>query len=100
MLPENTKKLENQKIDEEKPGMGQHYCVVCARYLISAHALKTHLTTKEHKKRKKTAKDIPYSHEEAERAGGLHPTKIRFTDSIYAGKFKMADLEENKKVMD
>ena len=44
----------------------------------------------------KTCKHIPYSHEEAERAGGLQPQKIRFTDAIYSGKTKMADLEEKK----
>ena len=41
----------------------------------------------------KTVKEIPYSHEEAERAGGLMPEKVRFTDAIYAGKTKMEDLK-------
>ena len=40
----------------------------------------------------KTEKEIPYSHEEAERAAGLQPEKIRFTDAIYSGKTKMSDL--------
>ena len=44
----------------------------------------------------KTCKDIPYSHEEAERAAGLQPERIRFTDKIYLGKTKMKDLEEAK----
>jgi hypothetical protein len=39
--------------------------------MISELAMDTHLKGKEHKKRVKTNKDIPYSHEEAERAGGL-----------------------------
>ena len=39
----------------------------------------------------KTVSEIPYSHEEAERAGGLQPVKARFTDLIYGGKTKMAD---------
>ena len=42
----------------------------------------------------KTCKEIPYTHEEAERAGGLQPEKVRFTDAIYQGKTKMADLIE------
>ena len=41
----------------------------------------------------RTCKDIPYTHEEAERAGGLQPEKVRFTDAIYAGKTKMEDLK-------
>ena len=39
MQPEETKKLENQEIDEDKAGLGQHYCVTCARYFISDNAM-------------------------------------------------------------
>ena len=94
LLPVNTEKLENQPLDEYKPGLGQFYCVGCARYFISQHGMDTHLRTKEHKKRTKSTKNIPYSHEEANRAGGLQPDKVRFTDNIYQGKMKMADLPE------
>ena len=73
MVPENAEKLLNQELDEYKPGLGQHYCLHCSRYFISDHAITTHFKTKEHKKRMKTTKDIPYSHEEAERAAGLQP---------------------------
>ena len=92
MLPENTQKLENQDLDEEKPGLGQYYCVVCARYFISELAMKMHLKEKSHKKRMKSTQEIPYSHEEAERAGGLMPEKVKFTNLIYEGKTKMADF--------
>jgi bud site selection protein 20 len=34
MLEENTQKLNNQPVDEDKPGLGQFYCIPCARYLI------------------------------------------------------------------
>ena len=71
MLPENTKLLEDQDIDEHKPGLGQFYCVVCARHFISDHAQSVHFKTKEHKKRNRTCKEVPYTHEEAERGGGL-----------------------------
>ena len=94
MLPENADKLLNQPIDEYKPGLGQNYCLTCARYFISQNAIQAHLKTKEHKKRIKTCKEIPYSHEEAERAGGLQPAKAKFTEAIYQGKTKMADLIE------
>ena len=81
-------------MDEYKPGLGQHYCLHCARYFISDSAIQTHFRTKEHKKRMKTCKEIPYSHEEAERAGGLQPFKEKFTDLIYQGKTKMEDYQE------
>ena len=92
LLPENTHKLMNQEPDEMKPALGQIYCVPCARYFFSQRAKDDHLKNKDHKKRVKTTKEIPYSHEEALRAGGQHPTKPKFTDLIYAGKTKMADL--------
>ena len=94
--PEKAEKLENQDIDEEKPGMAQHYCLHCARYFISDVAIRKHFTTKEHKKRMKTCKEIPYSHEEAERAGGLQPARERFTNAIYAGKKYIHEIDEFK----
>ena len=94
MLPENSEKLLNQEMDEAKPGLGQHYCLHCARYFITEIAIQEHFKTKVHKKRMKTLKEIPYTHEEAERAGGLMPEKVKFTDAIYAGKTKMEDLKQ------
>jgi bud site selection protein 20 len=35
LLEENAAKLNNQPIDEDKPGLGQFYCISCARYLTS-----------------------------------------------------------------
>ena len=81
-------------MDEYKPGLGQHYCLTCARYFISDHAITEHFRTKEHKKRMKTVKEIPYSHEEAERAGGIMPATEKFTDLIYSGKTKIQDYKE------
>ena len=71
MLPENAVKLNNQPIDEYQTGLAQHYCLHCARYFIDDATMKTHFLSKTHKKRMKTVKNIPYTHEEAERAGGL-----------------------------
>lgn len=76
MLPENTEKLLHQDLNEDLPGLGQHYCVSCARYFITEKAIQEHFKTKEHKKRFKIIKnDKPYTHEEAERASGLMPAK-------------------------
>ena len=96
MEPENSEKLLNQELDEYKPGLGQHYCLTCARYFISEQSLQEHFRTKAHKKRMKVLKDIPYSHEEAERAGGLMPTSAKFTDLLYSGKTKMTDYKEDQ----
>ena len=72
MQPEETEKLKNQEIDEFLPGLGQHYCVTCARYFIADKVMDEHLKTKQHKKRfKECTTTKPYTIEEAERAGGL-----------------------------
>ena len=72
MKPEETEKLKNQPIDEDLPGLGQYYCVTCARYFITEEAMTEHLKTKQHKKRfKECTTTKPYTIEEAERAGGL-----------------------------
>lgn len=35
LLPEATKQLINQPVQEEVTGLAQHYCVTCARYFIT-----------------------------------------------------------------
>eukprot|EP00826_Nyctotherus_ovalis_P034276 TRINITY_DN2830_c0_g1_i7.p2 TRINITY_DN2830_c0_g1~~TRINITY_DN2830_c0_g1_i7.p2 ORF type:complete len:132 (+),score=27.47 TRINITY_DN2830_c0_g1_i7:77-472(+) len=64
-------KFANQEKDDELPGQGQYYCLHCARYFISMKAIKTHLASKQHKKRLKRTKEKPYTQEEADLAGGL-----------------------------
>jgi len=49
-------------MNEDLPGLGQHYCLTCARYMINDKAMAEHLKTKEHKKRFKIVKnDKPYT---------------------------------------
>ncbi|XP_012280131.1 zinc finger protein 593 homolog [Orussus abietinus] len=67
---ENAKKLLHQKIDLDRPGAAQHYCLHCARYFIDRRALQDHFTTKVHKRRLKALELEPYSVEESERAAG------------------------------
>ena len=63
-------------MQEDKPGLGQHYCVTCARYFITDQAILVHYKTKEHKKRFKiVTTEIPYTIEEAEKAGGVMAAK-------------------------
>ena len=64
--PEKTEKLTNQSVDESLPGLGQHYCVTCARYFINRITLTGHLKTKQHKKSIKSLKEKPYTQKDAE----------------------------------
>ncbi|XP_050575549.1 zinc finger protein 593 homolog [Bombus affinis] len=66
----NVERLLNQKVDLDKPGAGQYYCIHCARYFINDIALNDHFTTKVHKRRLKALELEPYSIEESERAAG------------------------------
>ena len=76
MQPERAHALSNQPVDEDKPGLGQHYCIPCARYFVSYYVMKTHLKSKEHKKRFKiVTTEVPYTHEESLRAAGMSVAK-------------------------
>merc|ERR1712179_421277 len=66
------KKLQNQQVDLEKPGMGQHYCIITDRYFKDAKAHEAHKRGKSYKQKVKSLlKDKPYSHEEADAVGGM-----------------------------
>ncbi|KAL1935736.1 hypothetical protein VTP01DRAFT_4876 [Rhizomucor pusillus] len=69
--PENAEKLKNQPLDPDLPGLGQNYCVECARHFISPDALIEHVRGKYHKKRLKLLKEEPYTQAEADAAAGL-----------------------------
>ncbi|KAK8865611.1 hypothetical protein IAR55_000755 [Kwoniella newhampshirensis] len=71
LRPGNRAKLERQEIDADKPGLGQHYCVECAKYYETELALKTHHKSKVHRRRLKELKEPAYTLAEAERAAGL-----------------------------
>ncbi len=63
-------KLLNQPINEDLPGLGQFYCLQCAKYFVDKASLDHHTTGKNHKRRLKVLKDKPYTQEEAEAAAG------------------------------
>jgi len=69
--PKNRAALEAQPLDLEKPGLAQHYCVECAKYFETDHALRSHWRSKVHKRRLKELKVPAYTIEESERAAGL-----------------------------
>merc|ERR1712070_856768 len=49
------------EMDEDLPGMGQFYCIPCARYFQSADVKAEHERTKVHKRRLKKAIDEPHN---------------------------------------
>ena len=49
--PDKFFKLTHQDIQEDKPGLGQFYCVWCSRDFINQNTLDVHQKSKEHKKR-------------------------------------------------
>ncbi|CCH60739.1 hypothetical protein TBLA_0D02350 [Henningerozyma blattae CBS 6284] len=73
---EKISSLLNQPLDETKPGLGQHYCIHCAKYMETSIALKTHLKTKVHKRRVKALKGVPYGQEVADAAAGYNLNKF------------------------
>ncbi|TIA88739.1 hypothetical protein E3P99_02429 [Wallemia hederae] len=77
LLPENKAQLENQPLDETLPGLGQHYCVECARYFESDVALSGHKKTKVHRRRLKDLKQPAYTQAEADAAVGLGVDKTQ-----------------------
>lgn len=59
------------KAAEDLPGLGQHYCVECAKWFESEDNLTKHARGKPHKRRVKQLTEEPYSQKEAEAATGL-----------------------------
>jgi len=61
----------NSKAPEDLPGLGQFYCVECAKWFESEHSMVTHRKGSTHKRQVKALKDEPYTQKEAEAAIGL-----------------------------
>ena len=56
--------------DDDLPGLGQHYCVYCARHFNDEATLEKHTKTKDHKKQKNKTMQKQYTQEEAEWGAG------------------------------
>ncbi|CCC72006.1 hypothetical protein NCAS_0J00260 [Naumovozyma castellii] len=96
---ESVQKLLNQPLDETKPGLGQHYCIHCAKYCETAIALKTHLKTKVHKRRVKELKGVPYTQEVADAAAGCNLNKfLNRVEQIKNGGVE-TEKEENETLL-
>ena len=62
---------EKVALDPDKPGLGQYYCIACARYCVSQQALDDHQKTTKHRRRLRMLTTEPvYTHAEANAAAG------------------------------
>eukprot|EP01069_Polyplicarium_translucidae_P001775 Polyplicarium_translucidae@DN1801_c0_g1_i1.p1 len=60
------------EIDEDLPGRGQFYCLVCDRHFIDDRSLTLHSTAKDHKRRlKEYTQRPPYTHRDSELAAEM-----------------------------
>lgn len=82
--------LKNQPLDENKPGLGQYYCIECAKYFESQPTLDKHRVGKVHKRRLKDLRQRPYTPLESQAASGLNVQ--RFLESVE----KYKQLEQHK----
>ena len=94
---ENIQRLLNQPLDETKPGLGQHYCIHCAKYFETRAALRTHLKSKVHKRRVKDLKGVPYTQEVADAAAGYNLNK--FLNRVEQIKNSVGPEKEGNEVM-
>jgi len=69
--PKHLEQFKNLKAAEDLPGLGQFYCIECAKWFESEHSLVTHRKGSAHRRRVKALKDGPYTQKEAEAAIGL-----------------------------
>lgn len=88
---ESVRALKNQPLDETKPGLGQYYCVECAKYFENQISLDRHTKGKIHKRRLKDLKQRPYTPLESEACAGYNVQK--FLDAVENYK----NIEQYKK---
>jgi len=69
--PKHLADHKNSKAEEDLPGLGQFYCVECAKWFESEHSLVGHRKGSTHKRQVKGLKEAPYTQKEAEAAIGL-----------------------------
>lgn len=86
--------LENQKFDEEKPGLAQFYCIPCAKYFETEIAKRTHQRGKVHKRRLKELKEGPYTIEEANAAAGLDVAKYQQKKEMMQEKQQVPQVKQ------
>ncbi|CAF0728429.1 unnamed protein product [Didymodactylos carnosus] len=71
MIPLKAKELLNQAVDYDLPGLGQNYCLYCARHFINDSDLQHHIKSKVHKRRVKELQTEAFTSKEADQAAGI-----------------------------
>ncbi|KAL3418025.1 C2H2 finger domain-containing protein [Phlyctema vagabunda] len=69
--PKHLEQHKSLKPAEDLPGLGQFYCIECAKFFEGENSLVTHYKGKTHKRRVKALKEGPYTQKDAEAAIGL-----------------------------
>ncbi|PBP18760.1 hypothetical protein BUE80_DR010299 [Diplocarpon rosae] len=69
--PKHLEQHKSSKPSEDLPGLGQYYCIECAKWFESEHSMVTHRKGSTHKRQVKALKAEPYTQKEAEAAIGL-----------------------------
>lgn len=94
--PNSITNLKQQPENEEQPGLGQYYCVQCAKYFLDNTALKGHLKGKVHKRRVKDLKVNPYTPLESEAATGTNLEKFMNKVAMYKANEEQRRVMENE----
>ena len=101
LAEDKIEKLLTQKIDYDKTGLGQFYCIHCAKDFIDTTAFRAHVKSKPHKRRLHALKTEPYTLEEAERASGMgsyvQPGKRKMETLVPAAVLAEESLADVKK---
>ncbi|KAJ2766096.1 hypothetical protein IWQ56_000193 [Coemansia nantahalensis] len=93
LLPGNRERLLTRPADEDLPGLGQHYCVECAKHHTDEEALARHRHGREHKRRLRDLKVPAYTQKEAEAAVGLTTDSGRPSTQAAVGAHSLLALK-------
>lgn len=91
---ESIMRLKNQPLDETKAGLGQYYCIECAKYFENQESLDRHTKGKVHKRRARELRQRPYTNLESEAATGVN--MMKFMESVEKYKTLEQFKHENK----
>ncbi|KAJ2498521.1 hypothetical protein GGH96_004245 [Coemansia sp. RSA 1972] len=95
LKPENKTRLVSMPLDEDLPGLGQHYCVECAKFYIDNETLVRHRHGREHKRRLRDLKEPAYTQKDAEAAIGLSTDNGKAVTSLFGPQSLLALKQKN-----
>lgn len=71
LSPRHLELFHETKDAVDLPGLGQHYCIPCAKWFDTEYNLTTHRKSKPHRRQLKQLRDGPYTHKDASEVAGL-----------------------------